>query len=225
MTPWKTDAQLQRNVLDELAWDTRVDVTDVGVEVDNSVVTLTGTVSSWAKKEAAEEAAHRVAGVLDVANDIIVKLPGDAVRSDTDIAGAIRQALIWDVLVPEDRIQTTVTNGIVTLRGEVELASQREDAARAIRNLVGVLAVDNRIVVKHPRVSKVAIRTAIREALERRADRETGKIELDVNDGLVTLTGLVNSAAERRAVIGAAIGTRGVDAVVDKLHVALPIAA
>jgi osmotically-inducible protein OsmY len=225
MRTWKTDVEIQREVLEELAWDTRVECTDVGVEVNNGVVTLTGTVSSWAKKLAAEEAAHRVAGVLDVANDVAVHLPGSAVKTDTELAAAIRQALIWDVFVPEDRIQTTVSNGLVTLHGEVEHGAQREDAARAIRNIAGVFAVDNRITVKHPKVSKVAIRTAIREALERRADREANQIELAVEDGLVTMTGSVGSAAERRAVVGAAVGTRGVDAVVDKLHVKLPVAA
>ena len=82
----KTDSQIQQAVLRELKWDTRVEETDVGVEVDAGVVTLTGTVSSWAKRFAAQEAAHRVAGVLDVANDIQVKLPSDKHRNDTEIS-------------------------------------------------------------------------------------------------------------------------------------------
>ncbi len=57
----KTDSQIQQDVLRELKWDTRVEETDVGVEVDEAVVTLTGTVSSYAKRMAAQEAAHRVA--------------------------------------------------------------------------------------------------------------------------------------------------------------------
>ncbi len=64
--------------------------------MDNGVITLTGTVSSWAKKVAAEEAAHRVYGVLDVANDIVVKTPGGMPMTDTEIAQAVRQTL-WDV--------------------------------------------------------------------------------------------------------------------------------
>ena len=74
----KSDSDLQQDVLRELSWDSRVEETEVGVEVDRGVVTLTGTVSSWAIRVAAQEAAHRVAGVLDVANDIKVKLPGDS---------------------------------------------------------------------------------------------------------------------------------------------------
>lgn len=68
----RTDSEIQQAVLRELKWDTRVEETDVGVEVNAGVVTLTGTVSSWAKRMAAQEAAHRVGGVLDVANDVDV---------------------------------------------------------------------------------------------------------------------------------------------------------
>ena len=94
----KTDAQIHHDVLEELKWDSRVDETEVGVQVASGVVTLTGTVTSWAKRVAAQEAAHRVIGVLDVANDIQVKVPGGLTRTDTQIAQAVRQALEWDVL-------------------------------------------------------------------------------------------------------------------------------
>ena len=72
----KTDARIHHDILEELSWDSRVDETEVGVEVDGGVVTLTGTVTSWAKRLAAQEAVRRVAGVRDVANGIAVKTPG-----------------------------------------------------------------------------------------------------------------------------------------------------
>lgn len=81
----KTDAHIQQDVLKEPQWDPRVDETEVGVSVQHGVVTLSGTVTSWAKRMAAREAAHRVLGVLDVANDIVVKIPGGLGRSDTEI--------------------------------------------------------------------------------------------------------------------------------------------
>ncbi|MBS1118438.1 MAG: OsmY protein [Deltaproteobacteria bacterium] len=220
MNTWKTDAQLQQDVLTELKWDTRVGPTEVGVQVARSVVTLTGTVSSWAKKLAAEAAAHRVAGVHDVANDLVVNLGSDTTRTDTEIAAAVRHALIWDVFVPEDRIQTTVTHGIVTLLGTVDFPAQRDDAARAVGYLAGVCGVDNQIRVKHAEVSKTALQTAILDALERRASRDAGKIELEVDEGRVTVSGRVHSWGERQAVLGAARGTHGVDQVIDKLQVA-----
>ena len=206
----KTDSGLQQAVLQELKWDTRVEETEVGVEVDSGVVTLTGTVSSWAKRQAAQEAAHRVSGVLDVANDIQVRIPGSGTRSDTDIARAVRQALEWNVFVPETRIQSTVSEGWVTLTGDVEYWSHREDAESAIRYLTGVRGVSNLIEVKAPKLNSSDIRKTIEAALERQAEREAGRIGLDLRDGRVNLTGTVHSWAEKEAVLGAVRGTPGV---------------
>jgi len=213
----KTDAQIQQDVLNELKWDTRVEPTEVGLEVDNGVVTLTGTVSSWAKKMAAEEVAHRVSGVLDVANDLTVKVSGSP-QDDTDIAAAVRHSLKWDVFVPDERIQSTVANGLVTLRGMVDTLAQREDAVRAIKNLVGVRAIENHITVSQTPLTPSALRSAIQNALERHADRDAAKIQIAVDGGRVTLDGEVHSWIEHEAIIGAVTGTRGVEDVVDHMR-------
>jgi osmotically-inducible protein OsmY len=215
----KTDTQIHRDVLEELKWDSRVDETEVGVEVDNGVVTLTGTVTSWAKRMAAQEAARRVVGVLDVANDIKVKSPGGSSRTDTEIAQAVRHALEWDVYVPDEKISSTVTDGIVTLEGMLDRWSHRADAERAVRNLAGVKGVVNRIKVTPAAVPTSTVRNAIEQALERRAEREAKRIHVDVKDGVVTLTGAVHSWAERKSVVAAARFTPGVQEVDDRLSV------
>jgi osmotically-inducible protein OsmY len=215
----KTDSEIQQAVLRELKWDTRVEETDVGVEVDAGVVTLTGTVSSWAKRMAAQRAAHRVAGVLDVANDIQVKIPGSAGRTDTDIARSIRHALEWDVFVPEDRIRSTVSDGWVTLEGDVDFWDQRDAAERAIRDLSGVRGVSNKIEIKPSLVDPDEVRTSIEDALERQAEREARRIDLKVQEGRVTISGTVHSWAEKDAVIGAAKRTPGVRSVEDQLRI------
>jgi osmotically-inducible protein OsmY len=214
-----TDSEIQQAVLRELKWDTRVEETDVGVEVDGGIVTLTGTVTSWAKRIAAQEAAHRVVGVLDVANDLKVKVLGEAGRTDTDVARAVRHALEWDVFVPETRIRSTVSGGWVTLDGQVDYWSQRQDAERAVRNLAGVRGVSNSIEITPPKVLPLEVRGAIEQALERQAEREAHRISLDVQDGRVSLSGIVHSWAEREAVVGAARGTRGVRDVQDRLRI------
>jgi osmotically-inducible protein OsmY len=213
----KTDTQIHHDVLEELKWDSRVDETEVGVEIDKGVVTLTGTVTGWAKRVAAEEAARRVIGVLDVANDIKVKIPGGLARTDTEIAQAVRHALQWDVFVPEEEIRSTVSDGWVTLDGTVENWSQRNDAARAVRNLTGVKGVANRITVKPMKPVTEDVHKAIEQVLERRAEREARRIHVDVRNGIVTLTGSVHSWAERKSVVAAARFTPGVREVEDHL--------
>jgi len=215
----KTDAQIHHDVLEELKWDSRVEETEVGVQVEGGVVTLTGTVTSFAKRWAAEEAAHRVIGVLDVANDVTVKVAGEAAPTDTDIAHAVRRALEWDVFVPNEHIKSTVTKGGVVLEGTVDRAVQRDDAERAVRNLAGVKGVQNKIDVRHPATPVTEdVRKAIEQALERRAEREARRIHVDVTDGTVTLTGAVHSWAERKSVLAAARFTPGVRAVEDHLR-------
>jgi len=221
MTPTMamTDRQIHVAVMQELTWGAQVDETKVGVEVDKGVVTLTGTVGSYAKKVAAKDAAHRVAGVLDVANDIQVKVPPALDRTDTEIARSLRLALEWDALVPHEKIQSTVTNGWVTLTGEVPYWIDRLHAERTIRNLTGVRGVTNNITVYSASADAKRVKQSIEEALERRADREAERIQVEVKDGTVSLTGRVHNWREKEAVLGAAGYAPGVRKVEDHLRV------
>lgn len=214
----KTDSAIKEAVLRELKWDTRVKDTEVGVEVDGGIVTLTGTVGSWAKRHAAQVAAHRVAGVLDVANDIEVRVSRSGLN-DTDIARAVRHALEWNVFVPDQRIRSTVSDGVVTLEGEVDCGSEREDAERAVRDLAGVRSVLNRLEVRVQPIEPKAVRHAIEQALERQAEREGKSLDIQVRDGRVSISGVVRSWKEREAVLGAARGTAGVRNVDNHLRI------
>jgi osmotically-inducible protein OsmY len=211
----KTDSQVKNDVLNELSWDPSVTETEVGVQVHNGVVTLTGNVGAYAKKIAARDAAHRVHGVLDVVDDMRVKLPTTWQRSDEDVAKAVRHALIWDVLVPDDKIKTTVSGGVVTLEGNVDTWMQRYDAERAVQRLTGVRSVANQIAVSAPAVDAVRIRREIENALERQAEREAKRIGVTVRDGVVTLTGTLRSWGEKNAVERVAQYAPGVKRVED----------
>jgi osmotically-inducible protein OsmY len=215
----KSDLEIQQDVMRELRWDTRIGSTEVGVEVDKGVVTLTGTVENFAKKHAATEAAHRVAGVLDVANDVNVHLPGSPGRTDTEIAQAVRSALEWDAFVPDQRIRSNVSDGWVTLDGQVDFLREREDAGSVVRRLGGVRGVWNQITVKPKKVDPVALRKMIGEALERRAEREAEQIGVTVDGGSVTLSGKVHSWLEKDAVVGVIGHAPGVRTVSDKLRI------
>jgi osmotically-inducible protein OsmY len=215
----KSDREIQEDVLMELRWDSRVDQTEIGVEVDKGVVTLTGTVNSYAKKVAAKEAAHRVVGVLDVADNVQIKLPGSLKRTDTEIAQAVRLALEWDAFVPDQKIRSTVASGFVTLEGEVSTLREKEDAERVVRALAGVEGVGNRLTIKSLKADPIQLRQSIEAALERRAHREAEKIRVEVKDGTVVLEGRVPTWAERTAIMGTVSHAPGVRAVSDRLTV------
>jgi osmotically-inducible protein OsmY len=214
-----SDSEIQEAVLRELRWDRRVRETEVGVAVDKGVVTLTGTVNTYGKKIAAEVASHRVRGVLDVANDLQVRLDSAMGRTDTNIAHAVRHALEWSLFVPDTRIMSTVSSGMVALVGDVDTIFERREAERTVEHLAGVTGVRNRIEVKPPAIEPDAVRVAIEDALERRADREAERIGVAVVDGAVVLSGRVHSWREKRAILGAVGHAPGVHSVDDHLRV------
>jgi osmotically-inducible protein OsmY len=172
---------------------------------------------------ATQEAAHFVTGVLDVANDIVVKAPGSPGRTDTEIAQAVRHALEWDVGVPHERIRSTVSDGIVNLEGNVNFLREREDAERAVRYLDGVCGVRNHILVSPSTMGPDKVRAMIEKVLERRAsheiEREAKRIRVAVTEGNVILTGKVGSFAEKRAILGALSHTPGIRTVTDHLRI------
>jgi hypothetical protein len=116
-----TDEQIQREVLEELRWDARVQPNEIGIAVKDGVVTLTGWVDAYTKKWAAEEAAHRVRGVKAVANDIEVRLPSSTERTDADIAAAATRALELDALLPIENLDVDRLEGMdhASWRGRV----------------------------------------------------------------------------------------------------------
>jgi osmotically-inducible protein OsmY len=210
----KSDSQVKTDVLNELKWDSRVDETDVGVQVKEGIVTLVGSVNVYAKKIAAREAAHRVHGVLDVVDELQVKVAGVGGPTDTEVARAVRDALEWDAFVPDEKITSTVSLGIVTIEGVVPTWSQRADAERVIRGLAGVRGVINQITVLAKPVDSSRIKADIEDALERQAEREARRIGVSVKDGVVMITGRVRSWVEKDTidrVVGFATGVRRVD--------------
>jgi osmotically-inducible protein OsmY len=211
-----TDLKLRQDVLDELEFEPSVDAAGIGVAVNDGVVTLTGHVSTYAEKLAAERAAKRVSGVRAVAQEITVRYLGEKKLSDDEIAKRALNLLQWDVSVPAD-VKVTVENGLVTLTGEVDWHYQKAAAETAIQKLAGIGTVLNNIKLKRPAVKISDIKSKIENALKRHAEVEAGGISVTVSDGEVTLYGKVDSWNERQAVVRAAWSAPGVHIIEDHL--------
>lgn len=217
----RTDQELQRDVIAELNWQPSLRNEEIGVAVKDGVATLSGEVTTYARKFEAERAAESVHGVKAVAVDLNVKLPHSFVHSDTEIAHAALEALKWDVEVPHDKIQLRVEDGRIILEGEAEWQYQRAAAERAVRYLSGVKSVSNFIAVKPKKVSAYDVNRKIHDAFKRSAEVDSSRISVESADGKVTLKGKVRSWAERRDAENAAWAAPGVTQVDDRLAVSL----
>jgi osmotically-inducible protein OsmY len=216
----KTDGQLQHDVLAQLEWEPSVEASHIGVTAKDGGVTLTGSVATYAEKMRAEEVTKKLYGVMAVANDIEVKIPGSHVRNDSDIAAAALNALRWNTSVPDEKLKVTVRNGWVTLEGTVEWRFQREAAEDAVRPLTGVHGVVNRIVVKAP-VKPTDVKQKIEAAFKRSAELDARRVGVEATDGKVVLRGHVRSWTEREEAQQAAWAAPGVVEVDNQLRVML----
>jgi len=213
-----TDNDLKQHVQSALDWEPSLDAKDIGVSVDEAVVTLRGNVASYAAKVTAERVALRVYGVKAVANDLAVHLVSAFERTDTEIAQAALNALKWNTMVPNDRVTVTVNNGWLALNGTLDWQYQKDAAARTVRDLTGVKGVTNNIIVK-PRVKTIDVRDKIEAAFKRSAEIDARRVNVTATDGKVILSGNVHSWAERQEAERAAWAAPGVTQVEDRLAI------
>ena len=214
----RTDLSIKENVLEELQWQPNIDETQIGVIVKDGIVTLSGIVDSYVKKQEAEMAARSVVGVKGVAEDIEVKYGTTSAKSDTEIATAAVNALKCDISVPENKVQLQVDNGWVYLNGEVEWDFEKNAAKKAIENLTGVRYVMNNIVLKNT-VNPIDIKEKIKKAFERSADIDAGNITVKADGHTIKLTGKVRSMKEKDKAKTTAYYAPGVWRVENKLEV------
>lgn len=215
----KTDSQLQHDVMDELEYEPSVDHADIGVAVNDGVVTLSGFVKSYPEKLAAEKAARRVAGVKAIAEEIKVRFASDPKTADHEIAKRIVDMFAWNVSVPDDKINVKVEHGWVTLSGTVDWFYQSDEARKVAGRITGVTGVSNLIEVKKL-PSRIDVKDRIVSAFKRQADLDAASVTVMTDGGKVTLGGRVKAWHERQIAERAAWAAPGVTKVEDNIVIA-----
>jgi osmotically-inducible protein OsmY len=214
----KTDSQLQQDVVDELQWEPRVDHANIGVAAKDGVVTLSGFVSSYTSKIAAEKAARRVKGVRGLAEEIEVRFASDPKTSDPEIAKRIADMFDWSVTIPKNRIAVKVEHGWVTLSGVVDYHFHRQAAKDLASRISGVKGVTNLVEVKTI-PSPGDVKDRIVAAFKRNADLDASTITVVADGNTVRLGGKVHAWYERQIAERAAWAAPGVNRIEDNIAV------
>ncbi|WP_343687156.1 BON domain-containing protein [Chryseobacterium gleum] len=213
----KTNEQLQKDVQEAIKWEPLLHPAEIGVTAADGVVSLSGTVDSFAKKKQAENAARNVAGVKVLVENIQVKLPDSKAKTDIEIGAEIISAFTSNVIIPQDKIKVKVENGWVDLDGELPWDYQREITENAIQFLPGIKGIFNNITI-NPDTNDTVSKKKVEEALKRSAVDER-EITVSVTDTTVTLTGTVHSWQQKEEAGRVAWKTPGIKHLKNKLEV------
>lgn len=216
----RTDAEVKADVLSELAWEPDLDANRIAVAVRDGVVTLTGHVDSLQQRWVAEKTTQKVLGVRAVADDLEVRLPALAERTDAEIVEAIRLALHYELGDGADAVRVLVSAGHVRLEGEVDKYPDRERAGRVVRRALGAKSLINAVTVRTTPVAD-DIHDRIADALTRSAIVDAAGVEVAVEGGKATLSGWVRSWAEMRAAEEAAWQAPGVTEVENRIAIGI----
>ena len=200
----KTNQELKLDVIAELNFEPTViegvitpsENPQIKVSTMDGVVTLEGEVDNYYKKWAAHRAVGRVAGVTEVVDEIVVKLPGSFKLADEAIGQAAVKALELNSSVPANRVRVRVQEASITLTGDVDSAYQIEAAEGSVRHLRGVVWISNQITVK-PAAEPSEIKPKIESAFRRNALLDSREIGVTVKGTRVTLKGRVHSWVEK----------------------------
>lgn len=217
-----SDEQIKKDIVDQLYWDQRVDASDVAVEVSDGEVKLRGSVPSFTARTAAYTDTLTIPGVKSVDNELEIELsPTLPTVTDDEIRMRVEQLLDWSGEVDATKIGVSVTEGYVTLDGNVAAYWEKIRAEELVGSVAGVSGVENALsVVPIESRTDELIAEDIMSALKRRTDLDINLVDVTVVKGVVTLSGTIPNWSTLQDVEIIARYTAGVLDVINELGTA-----
>ena len=140
-----TDEEIADNISNLLLWNGNITSNDISVHVNHGIVVLEGTVDSYWEKRLTEELTRSATGVVDVLNNMDVKLRQPYV--DEDIRDDIIRALRRHPVIDENQVGVEVKDGVVTLSGVVANYQIKHQVHKTAQFTAGVKDVVDNIVI------------------------------------------------------------------------------
>jgi osmotically-inducible protein OsmY len=215
------DEEIKKNIIDQLYWNSRVNIAGIKVEVTDGKVTLTGDVHSNSAKAASSECAWLVSGVQEVDNNlkIVFKKFAEPV-TDKDITNAIEQMLFWNADIVSTNIKVSVEHVLVTLSGTVPTFWEKMRAEQVVSRMSNITTVRNLLsVVPSKKFEDQKIAERIVSGLRQNSMINEDAIDVKVENGIVTISGIVPKRYTMMAVYNTAECTNGVTNVINNLTV------
>ena len=217
----KSDENIKKDILEQLEWNDSINASSINVEIKGKKVLLSGITSNYSAKVIAARDAMQVATGFDIDNQIDVQFqPTEVVPGDTEIIENIKNFLKWNSNINPVNIRVDVEKGWVTLSGSVSAAWEKLQAEKIAITTRGVVDVVNKIVVTPYSIPADAfIKKNIERALERSALINEDRVTVEVDKGVITLSGVVASEPIVNEVYEKTITTNGVVDVINNLTI------
>ena len=205
------EEQIKKGIVEALYWDNRIDASGISVEVNGTEANLSGTVLSFTARRSAEEDALCVPGVYSVKNKITIECPVSGALPDTEMQGMIEKVYVWNTAIDSSKIEVAVKEGIVRLKGTVGSLWELARAEDLADDIIGVISVINELaVVPTESYLDELIAKRITNAFERSIVIEVDLVNVKVEKGRVTLSGMVSSEFGLKRAYEIALQTAGV---------------
>ena len=239
-----TNARQESQIWTTYALSPFLRANDLQVSVHEGKATLTGKVEESVNKDLAEQIALGVNGIKKVDNQIQIQADytppaqsagrsyGEAI-DDASITSAVKSKLLWSKNTEGLAVNVDTKMGKVTLKGSADSAATKDFAGRLTMGTRGVMSVDNQLVVKSATPSTAAtaktatqevendmsdgwITTKVKSTYMYSSNVDGSDISVNTDKGIVSLSGKVDSGAERALAIELAQNVRGVKSVQSK---------
>jgi osmotically-inducible protein OsmY len=226
----RADIEIEEEIKQAMNYDVRLDNGFIDVEVDQGKVSLSGSVGSAAEKQHAITKAW-VAGVTmvdskdldvkDLARNENLRKEKYVHKTDDEIKQAIKDAFLYDPRVLSFNPEVSVNNGYVTLSGVVNNLQAKRAAENDARNVVGVFGVTNNLEVSPlDLLTDSELKAEILKGLNRYPSIENWQVNVTVNNGIVYLSGSVDTYFEKSQAETVAANTKGVLDIKNNIDVA-----